>query len=116
MTPAQMTATPRDIVPEPPATTLTYDQSAQLMTDITFRGRVKTACLKFAASVQNEDVNTQAHSSRLRWAQSCFQSPDMTAQQVQSPTVMDPAVQQAGSGIADSALQPAVEGVIAKFL
>lgn len=116
MTPTTMPGTKAaDIVPEPPATSLSYDQSAQLMTDSTFRGRVKTACLKFAASIQNEDVSVPAHSSRLRWAQSCYNGPDMAATQAQSPTVMDPAVQQAGSGISDNSLQAAVEGVIQKF-
>jgi hypothetical protein len=104
------------IAPEPPATTLTYEQSAQLMADPVFRGRVKVACLEYATSIQNEATDTPAHTSRLRWAQNCYLQPDMTAAQMQAPTVMDPAVQQAGSEIEDSQLQGAVEAVINKVL
>lgn len=103
--------TPAEIVPTPPATELTYDQSAQLMTDYTFRGRVKTACLKFAMSITNEASNAPAHTSRMRWAQQCYQQPDIVAGQVQPPTVMDPNVQTTGSAIDDDTLQGAVEAV-----
>jgi len=40
----------------------------------------------------------------------------MVAGQIQPPTVMDPAVQAAGSGIDDNGLQGAVEGVINKMM
>jgi hypothetical protein len=113
MTPMSQTT---DILPEPPATELSYNQSAQLMMDNTFRGRVKTACLKYAESIMNEDPVVAAHNTRMKWAAQCFQSPDTAAQQVQPPTVMDPAVQTAGSGIPDNALQAAVEGVINKMM
>jgi hypothetical protein len=110
-----MMPTPREIVPTPPATELSYDQSAQLTTDYTFRGRVKVACLKFATSIQDEASTVPAHTSRLRWAQNCYVQPDQVAGQVQNPTVLDPAVQSAGSGIDDAALQAAVEGVVGTF-
>ena len=111
-----MPGTRADIVPTPPATDLTYDQSAQLMTDLTFKGRVKTACLKFAGSIMDEDPSVVAHNTRMRWATNCFQNPDMIAGQIQPPTVMDPAVQAAGSGIDDASLQAATEGVINKMM
>lgn len=95
---------------------LTYTDSAALMSDMAFRGRVKVACMKFADSVMNEASNVPSHNARLRWAQSCYQQPDMIAGQVQPPTVMDPAVQAAGSTIDDAALQAAVEGVINDLL
>ena len=105
-----------DITPTPPATTLSYDQSAQLMTDLTFKGRVKTACLRYADSIMDEASTVTAHNTRMRWAANCFQNPDMVAGQIQPLTVQDPAVQAAGSGITDNALQAAVEGAINKMM
>jgi hypothetical protein len=95
---------------------MTYEESSLLMTDLAFKGRVKVAALKYADSIMIEPASTAAHSSRLRWAQGCFQMPDAAAQQVQPPTVMDPAVQRSGAEITDLALQGAVEGVINKML
>ena len=105
-----------DIVPTPPATVLSYDQSAQLTTDMTFQGRVKIACLKFADSIMDESPSVTAHNVRMKWAAMCFQQPDLVARQIQPPTVMDPAVQTAGSAIDDPSLQGAVEGVINKMM
>jgi hypothetical protein len=45
-----------------------------------------------------------------------MQNPDAIAGQIQPPTVMDPAVQTAGSAVTDIALQAAVEGVVNKIL
>ena len=95
---------------------LDYTSSAALMSDGTFRGRIKVSCLKFADSVMIEEPTVPAHNARLRWATQCFQSPDQTAMQVQPPTVMDPAVQAAGDTITDTALQASVEVVINKML
>ena len=95
---------------------MTYTESAELMSDATFRGRVKVACLKFADSIMNEASTTTAHGARVRWAQQCFQQPDMIAGQVQPPTVMDGAVQEAGADVTDEALQGAVEAVVNKTL
>ena len=111
-----MPSTRADIVPTPPDTALNYDQSAQLMNDMTFRGRVKTACLKFGNYVINEAPSVEGHNTRYKWAQQCFLSPDMTAGQVQQPTVMQPQVQAAGSGISDDDLQTAVETTINSIL
>ena len=104
------------IVPVPPDTTLSYDQSSQLMLDLTFRGRVKTACLKFADYIMNEAPNTPAHISRMNWASNCFKQPDMVAVAVQNPVVMDASVQSAGSAITDAALQSAVETTVGKMM
>lgn len=95
---------------------MTYEESAALMTDQVFRGRVKVACLKFADSIMIEAASVPAHNARLRWAQQAFQSPDGVSSQVQPPTVMDPAVQTAGAAITDNMLQGAVEGVVNKIL
>jgi len=93
---------------------MTYEESAALMSDSAFRGRVKVSCIKYADSILIEASSTPGHTSRLRWAQSCFQAPDMVAGQTQPPVVMDPAVQTGGAEVEDVALQAAVESVINK--
>jgi hypothetical protein len=95
---------------------MTYAESAALMQDIEFRGRVKVAVVKFADYIQNEPVNTPRHTAALRWAQRTFQQPDMVATEVQPPTVMDSAVQSAGEAVTDEALQSAVESVVNKMM
>lgn len=103
---------------------LTYDESAMLMTEQQFRGRVKVACLKYASSIMDEPNVVPAHNVRLNWARSVFQQPDIIAGQIQPPTVEDPAVQNAGlttdppitSAIDDAGLQGAVEAVINKMM
>jgi hypothetical protein len=83
---------------------------------MTFQGRVKIACLKFADSIMDENPTIPAHNVRMKWAANCFNQPDITARQIQPPTVMDPAVQAQGSAIDDPSLQAAVEGVINKMM
>jgi hypothetical protein len=95
---------------------LDYNGSAALMNDITFRGRVKVACLKFATSIAEEAPTIAAHNTRFKWAQQCMNNPDMTAGTVTPPAVMDPAVQLNGSNIIDSDLQAAVEAAIQNFM
>jgi hypothetical protein len=95
---------------------MTYEESAALMTDPIFRGRVKVACLKYADSIIIEAVSVAGHASRVRWAAQVFQSPDTVAQQVQPPAVMDAAVAAAGKNVTDEALQGAVEAVVNKTL
>ena len=95
---------------------LTYDQSAALMQDPAFRGRIKVAALKYADSIFLEATTVPAHNTRLRWATNCEQQPDMTATNLQPPVVMDSAVQAAGSTIDDAALQGSVEAVVNKLL
>ena len=104
------------IVPVPPATTLSYDQSNTLMSDFGFRGRIKVACLTFAAYISGEAPSEPAHNTRLKWAQSAMLNPDQTAGQVQPQTVMDAAVQQQGSAISDKDLQTAVETTVNKIM
>lgn len=101
-----------EIVPTPPAETLDYDQSYALMSDAGFRGRVQVACLDFAQSITLEPTDSPAHNTRLKWAQSVYQSPPMVAAQVTPPVVMNPNVQQAGSAVTDDALQAAVQAVV----
>lgn len=95
---------------------MTYQESAALMLDQTFRGRVKVAAIKFADSILNESVSVTGHVARVRWAQQTFAAPDVTAGTLQPPAVMDAAVQSAGANITDPALQSAVEAVVNKMI
>lgn len=98
---------------------LTNQESADLMKDGVFQGRVKVACLRYAQYIFNEnpgDPNTPAgYTGRYRWAQQTAQIPDDMAQKVQPLVVMDGAVQGTGAAIDDAALQSAVEGVVKKL-
>jgi len=86
------------------------------MVDFAFRNRVKVAVLTFASYVFGEPPSTPAHNTRIKWAQNAVQNPDTVAAQAQPPTVMDPAVQQDGANVSDSALQGAVENALQKLL
>lgn len=95
---------------------LTYEESASLMADMVFRGRIKCAGLKYATFIQNEQPNVEAHSARYRWAQQMANAPEDTAMRLQPMVVMDASVQDAGSDITDASLQTTVETVVNKFL
>jgi hypothetical protein len=95
---------------------MTYEESAALMNDVEFRGRVKVSALKYADSIMIEASTVAGHNTRTRWAQNCMQNPEMTAQQLQPPVCMDAAVQLAGATITDAALQGAVESTVNKML
>lgn len=95
---------------------MTYDESAALMRDADFIGRVKVSCLKFATYIFDEPATTPAHNSRIRWAQNTMVQPESVAVNVTPPTVMDTAVQDAGAAITDAALQSAVENTVNKLL
>jgi hypothetical protein len=104
--------TPLPIAPTSFPGPLDYTNSALLMNDMTFRGRVKVACLKFATYIQGEPDITPAHNTRFKWAQNTIANPDQTAGAVAPSVVMDPAVQSAGDTIDDASLQSAVENAI----
>lgn len=95
---------------------LTYEQSAELMKDPVFQGRVKVACLTYARYITDEPANTAAHSTRTKWAQQTLVVPDSAVAQVTPTTVMDSNVQAAGAAITDTALQTAVETSVNKLL
>lgn len=95
---------------------LTYVQTADLMNDGAFRGRVKVACLHFADYIASEAANVPAHTTRLKWANSTFMQPDAAAAQVIPAVVMDPAVQDQGAAIDDPGLQTATENAVNKML
>jgi hypothetical protein len=94
---------------------MTYAESEKLMQDFAFRGRIKVASLKYADSIMGEVQTTPAHNTRVKWAVSALQQPDMTAQQLQPPVVMDSQVQTDGADITDTALQGSVEAVVNKM-
>jgi hypothetical protein len=96
---------------------LSYDETAQLMKDATFRGRVSIACVNYARYITDEAANTPAHSTRYKWAQATLLSPENAVNQVMPTVVTDSAVQDAGgAAITDPALQSAVETAINKLL
>jgi hypothetical protein len=95
---------------------LTYTESATLMTDQDFRGRIKVSALKYSDFIFGEPPDTPAHNTRFKWAQNCASQPDITATQLQPNVVMDAAVQTDGAAITDVGLQSSVETVINKLL
>ena len=97
---------PVDIVPIPPALTLSLDQEAQLMKDLTFLGRVKAAAITYAQYLTLQPSNS---ASRANWIQATMNQPDMMAQKLVSAVVVNPNVQMAGSAISDPELQAAVQ-------
>jgi hypothetical protein len=95
---------------------LDYTQTADLMNDVAFRGRVKVACLKFADYIFGEPNDTPAHMTRAKWASNTYANPEQSAMQVTPGVVMDPAVQTDGAAITDVDLQAAVEGVVNRMM
>jgi hypothetical protein len=95
---------------------MTYVESAGLMNDLEFRGRIKVACLKFGTYIIDEPTSIPAHSTRVRWAQNTAINPDQAAMQIQPMVVMDPQVQAEGPAISDAELQTAVESTVNRII
>lgn len=95
---------------------MTYSESANLMNDMTFKGRVKVAALVYADAIVIEATNVPAHSTRLRWAQQCIQNPDQMSNQLTPPVCMDANVKDKGANVDDATLQGAVEAVVNKTI
>lgn len=95
---------------------LDYAATAALMSDTSFRDRVKVSCLKYAEYIMDEGPSVDAHWSRIRWAQDTLFNPDNTVTKIIPLVVLDPAVQADGNAITDAALQPVVEIVINKMM
>jgi hypothetical protein len=92
---------------------MTQEESAALMNDATFRGRVKVCCLVYANGISAEASTTPAHNTRFKWAQNCFMNPEQVAVQITPPTVMNVNVQDAGgAAVLDADLQAAVQSVV----
>lgn len=98
-------------------TDMTYEESAQLINDPQFRGRVKVAVLSFAGRIMLQGPGSGLGANGVfRWAQNALQNPDAVAQQVVPTTVMEPGVQSQGPNIDDGGLQFSVENAVAKIL
>ncbi len=93
---------------------LTYDESAALMNDPAFRGKVKVAMLRYCDTILIESDSVMGHTSRVRWAQQAMMQPEMWVSQLQPNVVMDPAIQEAGTASTDAQIQAATEAVINK--
>lgn len=93
-----------------------YSESAQLMRDQAFHGRVKVAGLKYTTYILGEPVETPGHTSRYNWAKNFAMQPDMGATSIQPMVVMDTQVQTDGAAITDAALQSSVEAVVNKMI
>lgn len=91
-----------------------YITSANLMSDVTFNGRTKIACLHFASYISGEDASVPAHNTRMNWAQNTFKDPVRSVSEVMPILIMDDKVQEAGGEITDPDLQSAVETSVNK--
>jgi len=91
---------------------MTFEESAQLMNDPTFRGRVKVAALTYAQYILQSGP---LGNSRFQWAQRTMQTPDQTAQTLVPAVVMNVNVQQNGANTDDPNLQAAVQ-VVAEIM
>lgn len=72
---------------------MSLTDSANLINDITFRGRVKVAALQYAQYLQ---LQSGLNMSKANWVQRTMQAPDQVALQLVPAVVMSPNVQQAG--------------------
>ncbi|PWT72781.1 MAG: hypothetical protein C5B60_09175 [Chloroflexi bacterium] len=85
---------------------LSLAESAALMIDSDFRGRVKVAALKYATYMFMQGGNSV---SRTAWAQRTMQQPDQAAAALVGPVVMNVNVQTLGPNIDDNNLGAAVQ-------
>ena len=87
---------------------LSLADSAILMMDSTFRGRVKVAALKYAQYLQ---LQPSLSNSKSNWIRSTISSPDQTAATLTPAVVMNPNVQGPGADVDDANLSAAVQAV-----
>lgn len=93
---------------------LTYEESAALMSDPVFQGRVKAACLSYAQTLLATPPANNP--SLFRWAGNTYVNPDFAMNQVTPPAVMNVNVQTEGAAITDPALLATVEYVVGGLL
>ena len=91
-------------------------ESAALMQDTVFRGRIKFFGIKYADYISLEAPTTDRHTAAMRWVTRIYQQPDQVAGELQPLVVSDPAVQAEGSAITDAALGLAVEAAIKRTI
>lgn len=93
---------------------MSKEESAALINDPVFRGRVKVACLQYADSIlANPSGRTF---TVLQWGRNTLLQPDQAAGNVVGATVIDGAVQSAGKNVTDEDLQRAVEVQVNKIM
>lgn len=93
---------------------LTYEESAALMSDQVFRGRVKAACISYAGTLlASPPANNPA---LFAWASATYDNPELATQKVTPPAVMNVNVQTEGAAISDPALLATVEYVVGGLL
>ena len=92
---------------------LTLAESAALMLDPQFRGRVKVAAMKYADALL---LQSGLSVSRTQWAQRTMQQPDQTAQQLVSGVVINVNVQNAGADVSDPDLTATVQVVADRMM
>ena len=92
---------------------LSFAESASLMVDPQFRGRIKVACLAYASRILAGQGATPPLPS---WSIQAYNSPDQIAQNVQPATVMEPGVQSIGGTIDDGGLAFSVENAVQKMV
>ena len=87
---------------------MTLEESAALMNDATFRGRVKVAALNYAQYLSLQ-ASTASSNAKMTFMQQTMRAPDAMAQTLTPPTVLNPNVQQDGPTVSDASLQAAVQ-------
>lgn len=93
---------------------MTYEESAALMQDPAFRGRVKAACVSYAGTLlATPPPNNPA---LFAWAAGTYDNPELATQRVVPPAVMNVNVQTEGPDITDPALLATVEYVVGGLL
>jgi len=75
---------------------MTSDESAYLMTELSFKGRIRVFLISYAETILNEPTSTPRHKSGVDWAVETHRNSDARAMQIQPTVVMDPGIQQAG--------------------
>jgi hypothetical protein len=101
---------------------MTSDQTAALMQDPNFRGRVQVACVRYSDSIKTANSNAIGHVGLERWADAVYAAPMQIAMQVQPFVATDPTIQETGvdeNGISlasDAQVQGATEATVNKTI
>jgi len=110
---------------------MTSEESAYLMTELTFKGRVRVYLITYANTILNEPTTTSRHKSGVDWSEETIRNSDQRAFTYQPAVVMDPGIQQAGliddpndtntpprkiSAATDLQLEAAVQAVVNKSI
>lgn len=89
---------------------MTQEESAALMNDPVFRGRVKVCALNYAQYLTLQAA-TASSNAKMKWMQATIAGPDQMAATLTPPVVLNPNVQIAGAEVTDADLMAAVQAV-----